>query len=619
MRTIPYSSRDPFYKSVFGSTEEGEKFTLKVLLKRDGYVKGAVAVFDKDGEEEQRFELLDDLNNLEENFYTRSVTLSLKEGLYFYKFIMYTVDGERELLNIGGGIGEFAPCNGKPWQHTVYEKNFSTPENIKGGIIYQIFPDRFSKGKVSSKIPKDRYLRNDWGGIPLYNQSEDENQLQIGKDFFGGNLNGITEKLDYISSLGVNVIYLNPIFEAQSNHRYDTSDYMKIDPVLGDEKDFVNLCKKAKKKGINIILDGVFSHTGNDSVYFNSKNRYKSIGAYNSKSSPYFSWYKFKKYPNDYHSWWGVKTLPEVFEDDPSFTEFITGENGVIGYWMDKGASGFRLDVADELPDAFLDNVRKAVKRANSDGFLLGEVWEDATNKVSYNQRRRFLRGKQLDSVMNYPFKDAIINFVKFGNGGTFAERILEICENYPKPALHTLMNHIGTHDTARIITNLSVCRAVGDDRNSKAEFKMTEEEYNLGVNRLMQAAVLQYTLPGIPSLYYGDEAGLTGFGDPFCRGCFPWKNPDKKLTEFYKKLGKIRRNCKVFTNGDIFFYNAEEKLVFYRRKNEFGTAFAGVNLDSKDVRVKPKESLDNVKAFFGEILSTGEILIPAKGFALIC
>lgn len=615
MRTAPYSSRDTFYKSVFGSVESGKDFTLRVLLPRDGYVQGVVAVFDKDGNGEQRFEMFDDKNSFEGGFYTRSCNISLDEGLYFYYFVMYTVQGERLLLDMGGGVGEFDPLEGKYWQLTVYEKGFSTPEHIKGGIIYQIFPDRFAKGENNLSYPNDRLIREDWGGEPIFTQTDPVKKL--GNDYFCGNLKGIENKLEYLKELGVTIIYLNPIFEAHSNHRYNTADYMKIDPLLGSEEDFISLCKKAKEKGIDIILDGVFSHTGNDSKYFNSKNRYNEEGAANSVNSPYYSWYKFEHYPDKYSSWWGISTLPEINENDPSFTEFITGENGVIRYWMKRGAAGFRLDVADELPDEFLDNVRKAIKTENNEGYLLGEVWEDATNKISYGYRRRFLRGRQLDSVMNYPFANAITEFVKGGTGYLFAEKIMTVVENYPSPALHTLMNHIGTHDTPRIITQLAGEDVMGRGRQWQFEQKMSNEEYKLGVIRLKTAAVLQYTLPGIPSLYYGDEVGLYGYGDPFCRRCFPWGHEDKNLIEFYKNLGKARKICTAFKSGNIKFLQTGLGFVIFERREENSFAIIGVNRWHQDEYVYFDMDLFDCTSIFGEKPKDNILKIPACGFVM--
>ena len=599
MRTMPYNSRDTFYKSLFGSVEAQQSFRLSVLLPRDGYVKGVVAVFIDDDKNEIRFELTDDNNNLEGGFYTRSAKISLDAGLYFYYFIMYTQSGERKLINIGGGFGDFEPNNGTYWQLTVYEKGFKTPTHTRGGIIYQIFPDRFFKGQNNLPYPSDRFIRDDWGGSPEYKQVNLPRSL--GNDYFCGNLNGITEKLPYIASLGVSMIYLNPIFEAHSNHRYNTADYFKIDPLLGSEQDFINLCAKAKEYNIDIILDGVFSHTGDDSIYFNAKGRYDSLGAYNSKYSKYYPWYKFKTYNTDYESWWGVKSLPEVNEDNPDFTEFITGENGVIRYWMRRGAAGFRLDVADELPDAFLDSVRKAVKAENENGYLLGEVWEDATNKISYGTRRRFLRGSQLDSVMNYPFANAIMDFVLGGNGKDFYEAVMTILENYPPMALHNLMNHIGTHDTARAITRLAGVNINGKDREWQSNHTLSEDDYKKGVKLLKLAATLQYTLVGLPSLYYGDEAGLTGGSDPFCRGCYPWGNENSELLSFYKKLGAARRDCPAFKEGSLTFLAVGLGYVLFKRQNENSAAIIGINRWNADEQLTLDEDLSGYKAVFGD------------------
>ena len=616
MRTMPYNSRDTFYKSIFGSVEAHKSFKLSVLLPRDGYVKGVVAVFNKDNEKELSFEMTDDCNNLEGNFYTRSTEVSLEEGLYFYHFIMYTVEGERKLHCIGDGFGDFEPKSGKDFQLTVYEKGFKTPTHTRGGIIYQIFPDRFAKGENNLPYPKDRYIRNDWGGTPEYTQ--DNTFKCLGNDYFCGNLNGIEQKLEYIASLGVTMIYLNPIFEAHSNHRYNTADYFKIDPLLGSEEDFISLCKSAKEYGIDIILDGVFSHTGDDSIYFNAKNRYDEVGAYNSKDSKYYSWYKFKKYNEDYHCWWGVKSLPEVYEDDPAFTEFITGENGVIRYWMRRGAAGFRLDVADELPDAFLDKVRLAVKAENPDGYLLGEVWEDATNKISYGKRRRFLRGKQLDSVMNYPFANAIVDFVSGGEGKNFAEAVMTVMENYPPQSLHNLMNHIGTHDTARILTRLAGEPQGDRKRDWQSSQHLTPEQYQNGKKLLKLAATLQYTLVGLPSLYYGDEAGLTGYGDPFCRGTYPWGNEDMELVDFYKKLGAVRKNCTAFKEGNLEFLAVGLGYVVFRRFDEKTSAIIGINRWNVAEKVTLDIDLSTYTTVFGDSPYENTITIMGEGVSLL-
>lgn len=269
--------------------------------------------------------------------------------------------------------------------------------------MYQIFPDRFCRsGEKHENVPTDRIIHENWEDTPFFRP--DERGIIRNNDYFAGDFKGIESKLPYLQSLGVTCIYLNPVFESHENHRYSTACYEHIDPMLGTDEDFEHLCKQAKTYGIDIILDGVFSHTGADSIYFNKFGRYGDHeGAYRDPDSKYKNWYFFSRYPFDYESWWGITTLPNVNENNPDYTEYICGENGILQRWIDKGARGWRLDVADELPDEFLDNLNKAVKAKGNDKVIYGEVWEDASNKESYGVRRRYLIGGQLDSVMNYP------------------------------------------------------------------------------------------------------------------------------------------------------------------------------------------------------------------------
>ncbi len=552
----------------------------------------------KDGESEQRIPLVK--REMLEDYFFYDTEIALNSGLYWYRFFYTSPFGDYFVTKVNGvGIVNLEPI-GASWQLTVYDSDFTTPNWIKGGIIYQIFPDRFcDSGKPKKNVPDDRFIVEDKTKQPTYKQDFSTNDY-LGNDYYCGNLEGVRQKLPYLKSLGVNCIYLNPIFEAHSNHRYNTADYLKIDPLLGDEKDFVRLCKDAKKQGIHIILDGVFSHTGDDSIYFNKKQRYAEIGAYNSTDSKYRGWFKFKNWPDDYDAWWGVPTLPETAEENEDFLEFITGKNGVIRHWLKLGADGWRLDVADELPDVFLDSVRNAVKAEKKDAFLLGEVWEDATNKVSYNARRRFLRGKQLDSVMNYPFANSIVDFVIDGNGEAFMSSILDIIENYPPCSLHTLMNHIGTHDTARILTRLGFEGEVLTDRNWQASQSLSAQQRKTATERLMLAATLQYTLPGVPSLYYGDEIGTEGFGDPFCRSFFDWEKADNELTEFYKKLGKFRRENEVFKDGEFIPVHFENGCVAYLRRHNKDFVFVCVNCRESDCEVNLNFDFSAVKTLFG-------------------
>lgn len=522
-------------------------------------------VIHKDGEENQYRDMYwCGMNGESEEWW--DINIDFDAGLYYYYFTYETPFGRGNIFLHSCGCGQISP-EGKQWQLTVYDKNYTTPEWIKGGIMYQIFPDRFCKGKGNIKnVPEDRIIHENATDTPAWKPNH--NGKILNNDYYGGNLKGIEEKLPYIASLGVNVIYLNPIFEAHSNHRYNTADYSKIDSLLGDEKDFMSLCKKSEEYGIKIILDGVFSHTGSDSIYFNREGRYNSPGAYNNENSPYKDWFTFEE-NGKYKSWWGIDTLPETNEANESFIEYIAGKNGIAEKWLKCGAYGYRLDVADELPDKFLDKFCKKVKSINKDYVVIGEVWEDATNKISHGGRRKYLLGEQLDSVMNYPFASAILTFMRYGVAENFMESVVTICENYPKTALDCLMNHIGTHDTARILTSLIYDSIEHKPRHIQIDCKLNAEEYEKAKQLLKCATVLQYTLPGFPSIYYGDEAGVEGGGDPFNRSFFPWGAEDSDLTEWYKKLGGIRNSLKCLKNGVFKPYSAMLSCVAYTRETE--------------------------------------------------
>ena len=615
MNYYPYDSRNLIYRSKFGALAEGDTLRLKLLLPDNAKVKQAFLNLTNDATGKTKHIVMTPAELFEDyRFYECEITPD--EGIYWYDFKYISDHGEFFVTKDKHSLGIVSKMGGR-WQITVYKKDYQTPDWLDGGIIYQIFPDRFyNSGKLKKNVPNDRYICEDWYATPEYRQ---EDSLKfLGNDYYGGDLEGIRRKLPYLKSLGVNCIYLNPIFEAHSNHRYNTADYLKIDPLLGDERALEKLVKSAESYGIHIILDGVFSHTGDDSVYFNKYSRYDSVGAYNSENSPYSSWYSFKGSRDNYKAWWGISTLPETNENDPSFTNFITGENGVIKYWLKKGVKGFRLDVADELPDEFLDKIREAIKTEDPQNFLLGEVWEDATNKISYDKRRRFLRGTQLDSVMNYPFANAIIKYLKGGNSRELIDTVLDILENYPPQAVKLLMNHIGTHDTPRILTILGSDRGYQSDRKWQSEFSLTPEEYKKGVALLKVAAVLQYTLPGIPSLYYGDEAGMQGYGDPFCRAGYPWGREDTELLKFYKKLGKIRRKSNVFASGEFIPVYANFGEIVYIRKSANSEVLVAVSRWHEATKVEIPERFKNAKVIFGNKPSGTTLDLNPYGYTVL-
>ena len=565
---IPYNSRLEYHKSIFGAVKTDQTVTFRIILPRDFCCHAAKLVIKKAEADEYGYINMqwDCMEGVGEEWWKVDFTAE-KAALYKYHFEYDTSWGTSRIYHAGNGLAAIKG-DGEDWQLTVYDKDFHTPEWLRGGIIYQIFPDRFaSSGTKKQNVPSDRVLRTDRDGDPYWIPTAEGKVLN--NDYFGGDLNGIEQKLGYLKSLGVTCIYLNPIFEAQSNHRYDTANYEKIDSMLGTEKDFKSLCESAKKLGIRIMLDGVFSHTGDDSRYFNRYSRYDSLGAYQSKKSPYYGWYKFNKWPDDYESWWGIEILPEVNEDNSDFIEYITGKNGIARKWLKLGASGWRLDVADELPDEFLDEFRKAVKEEKADGLVLGEVWEDASNKSSYGKLRRYLLGKQLDSVMNYPFAGAVIDFIRDANAELFASRVMSIVENYPKEVLDVLMNHLSTHDTMRAITALAGENCAYRDRKWQSTHSLDESEYHYGMKLLMAASAMQFALPGVPTIYYGDEAGMQGYKDPFNRRCYPWGKENGELVEWYKKLGKIRNENRVFKDGRFEILSAVAGCVAFSRKND--------------------------------------------------
>ncbi len=584
MAFIYFNPLDTICKNKIGAISENEVLELNVFNVKYDYSKTksiqqedccapwqkAFFKIQKDGEQIQVYPM-------QITPFGWHISVSIEEiGLYNYSF---EIEGEGFVSCNGMEIGVLSEKE-NAFLLTVHSKDYKTPEWFKGGVMYQIFPDRFHKSGTMPDI-KGRVRREDWGGMPTYAPNAQGKVLN--NDFFGGNLKGIEEKLPYLKKLGVTIIYLNPIFEAASNHRYDTSDYMKIDPILGTSDDFASLVKAAEKQGIRLVLDGVFNHTGDDSVYFNKYGNYPSIGAYQSKDSPYYSWYNFQEFPNKYSSWWGIDVLPEMNEQSESYQEFIFGKDGVLKNWLKFGIGGYRLDVADELPDFFLKKLRKSVKEENSNAIIIGEVWEDASNKIAYSKRREYLQGYELDSVMNYPLKDGLIGYLMTGKAKDLLKTVRVLINHYPKQTLDCLMNILGTHDTSRILTVLGGIYCNNKDEMASENAYMSQEQKENAIEKLKMGAVLQYTLPGVPCVYYGDENGMEGHIDPFCRRCFDWNNLNENLISFYSKLGELRKKYhSIFKDGDFENIYAEDGLFFFKRKSRFGEIYIYANNSSK-------------------------------------
>ena len=612
-----FNSRKIEYKDKIRAIATDEKVKLRIIVPRSMKCCGATLCVVKENESPAYYSMFWAGMCGDDNEYWELHFFATTPGLYWYHFELDTPWGRSFVRNVGRGVGDFAP-DASDFQQTVYDKNFKTPDWLKGGIIYQIFPDRFySSGTEKHGVRPSRVMRR-WGDEPFWRE-EQMNGIW-NNDYFGGDLKGVEEKLLYLANLGVTCIYLNPIFEANSNHRYDTADYEKIDPLLGTEDDLKSLCKTAREQyGISIILDGVFSHTGCDSKYFNIYSNYDDVGAYNSKESPYYPWYKFINWPDEYHSWWGIKLLPEVIEETPEYREYICGKNGILRKWLKCGISGWRLDVADELPDVFLDDLRRAVKDENSNAVIIGEVWEDATTKLAYGERRRYLLGEQLDSVMNYPFADAVLNFVKFANADAFIDSVMSIIEKYPPQVTNVLMNHIGTHDTERAITRLAGENCEGYGRHWQHEHnKLSDYDYYRGVSMMKIASLIQYTLPGVPSLYYGDEIGMQGMKDPFNRACMDWYEPNTELHRWYKRLGEIRRGCKAFERGSFVPIYCSYKTVAYLRSGDNNEVLVAVNLDENAVDINVGNRWDNAYYFFESTVQNGNLHLEPFRYTLL-
>ncbi len=594
-----YNPLDRFYKSITGAVSDAEN----VIFRVKGNFDSVILRVKKDGEDYFNYRM----SRVKDYF---EVSVNLSVGLYFYHFSV----GNGMCIGLGSDyLGEVSD-NPKDFQITSYSSEYTVPESFYGGIIYQIFPDRFFRSCDDKTVESGKVYHSNWNDLPNFLPV---NGRVLNNDFFGGDLKGITEKLDYLKDLGVSVIYLNPIFKAYSNHRYDTGDYMQIDTLLGTEKDFSDLISCAKQKGINIILDGVFNHTGSDSVYFNKYGNYRSVGAYQSKNSPYYGWFNFTDYPNTYESWWGIDTLPAVNETNQDFINFITGENGVIEKYTRLGVGGWRLDVVDELPDFFVEKIRNAVKRNNKDAIVIGEVWEDATNKISYSKRRRYFCGNELDSVMNYPLKNAITNYIKTGSVYNLSYTIKEQIDHYPKKSLDALMNILSTHDTFRLLSAVADKDVSDLTKTQMSKTSLSKEEYETALKRVKIATLLQFTLCGIPSIYYGDEIGMQGYSDPLNRQTYKWDDVNTEILEWYKFLCKLRTDYSAFEKGEYTELFADSGCIVYKRADDISEILVAVNTGDKEICLEFSGKLKNL--IDGKKYKDGVILNPKDVGVYIC
>ena len=592
----------------------GEKFGISLRISNDyGFVNEAKVVMNQQGgTNEAEFKM--EYQSTKENISCFKTDICLKNtGIHYFCFKLI-INGIIKWIkyNPETKTAVFTEENKPYWQITAYESNFKVPDWAKGRIMYHIMVDRFFKSDtyIPEEIPGR--ICNKWGSMPSW--APNENNEILNNDYFMGNLNGIKEKIPYMKELGVEILYLSPICQSQSNHRYDTADYENVDPYLGKNSDLFELCSEAHKNGLKIIIDAVFNHTGNDSKYFNEYGTYNTIGAFQSKQSPYYNWYKRK--PNgEFEYWWGFKNLPVCNGENPDWQQYIYGIDGVIDKWFKLGIDGLRLDVADELTDKFIENIRIAVKRNKSDGFILGEVWENAVTKEGYGRQRTYLLGKGLDSVMNYPFTNAILKYVLYGNYEYFTKTINEILTQYPKETIYSLMNSLSTHDITRAITTL-VAEGIQNNKYNLiwdvpysrdwqfANDNIDDNKYSLGKKLLKISTVIQFFLPGNPCIFYGDEAGVYGYKDPFNRKCFPWDSIDKELHSFFVKLANTRNKYEFLRTAELEIIEANEKILMFERKSQDNKILVVVNRTQQDVCLNLTYAYKKGKVIF-EINST--------------
>ena len=519
--------------------------------------------------------------------------------LYFYFFQITTKNESFRLLKQGDDTNME---DGDWWQISVIAEEFAVPSALEGAVMYQIFPDRFAKSGQADLHDKLQpyWIHSNTHDIPVWQPNERGEVTN--NDFFGGNFAGMCEKLDYLHDLGVEVLYLNPIFMAWSTHRYDTADFMRIDPMLGTEDDFRHFCNEAHERGMKVILDGVFSHVGDRSPYFQS--------AISDPNSPYRSWFQFQHYPDRYTSWWGITTLPCVNKMDPAFLDYIIdGPYSIAARWLMAGADGWRLDVVDELPDEFVLRLRRRIRQVKPSAILIGEVWEDASNKIAYDRRRRYFVDNELDGVMNYPLQKAILRYVRRENDGAeFGQQVMTLAENYPPHVLNACMNLLSTHDTPRAINAL--LDPHGGSRDDLARRHFSPDQIIWGKELLRTAAFLQFTLPGAPCIYYGDEAGMTGYRDPFNRGFYPWGEEDTNLQAFYRALARLKRENPALKTGRVEFITASNGRVQFLRQSAGQTAMVFCNASREPWRVQYAGKLlfgGKLQAYTPEAVTLGE------------
>ncbi len=604
------------YARLFSAFDSEDTLTLTLTVSRSlGVLLPRLELCDADSHLQNLSYLFSwQSTDYQNEIYRLVLPLYRLKGLYFASVLFDSCEGVLRLSYDELYYSERLTREDEPYEPiglTVYEASYETPDWFKGGVLYQIFVDRFYRGSRDVPIRGDAVFNADWeNGIPQYPPYRGAPFKN--NTFFGGTLWGVAEKLDYLKMLGVTALYLSPIFKAFSNHKYDTADYFAVDEMFGGEEALDHLLCEAKAKNIRVILDGVFNHTGDDSRYFNKYGKFSTVGAYQSKDSPYYPWFDFEEYPYQYRCWWGIDILPSINTRNPDYRRFIAGKDGVVAHYLHRGISGWRLDVADELSDELLYDIRRGARGEKRDALILGEVWEDASNKIAYGKLRRYFWGNQLDSVMNYPVGNRIADYLMTGNAEGLFTTLKRLYTHYPKKTSDTLMNLLGTHDTERILTKLSGVSENGRSEDALAHASLSDAEYALAVERLKTAWLLLSTVPGVPTIFYGDEAGMQGYHDPFNRRPYPWGHEDQALLEFYRTVNMLRLSERVFKDGYfVLCENMPRGVIAYSRFAGDEVITLVVNRGEKTVTLSSENLFP--KAFLSKSATNGCDLMTKK------
>ncbi len=495
-----------------------------------------------------------------ENTYRATIRMPVKPTILTYMLVIdwQEVKERRQVESKDNGsqpvYGEWEEL---PYKIAVYDPGRMPADWTQGMTMYQIFPDRFARAQ--SVESAKNHLRGVYGHESVFKAWNESPELPpLGRDFYGGDLKGVIERLDYLQDLGVDCIYFNPIFEAASNHRYEAIDFMKIDPMLGTLADFEMLIEEAHKRDIRVMLDAVFNHCSSDSIYFDYTGQHG--GARASKESPYYSWFRFEEWPDKYEGWFGLGFMPE-FVETPEMQRYFNGPGGVTEYWLQKGIDGWRADVPFDNTDEFWRRFRDRVDATNPDAYTVSEEWSDATH---------YLLGDAFNATMNYRFTWAVRGFLATDNltPTELDDRLNMWIRDTPPPALKSQMNLIDSHDTSRALT------ACGGDRD-----------------RYKQMIGFLFGYVGAPSLYYGSETALEGENAEDGRRPFPWGNVDGEIRAFIKRAMQFRKTSQALRHGDVDTVRVDDanRVYIFARRSGHRVVFVGFNASDEPVTVSLK------------------------------